>query len=247
MVLYFTGTGNSQYVAEVIAEQLGDELISINNYIKNGIAGDFVSGKPYVLVCPTYAWRVPLLVEDWMKTARFDGCKDLYFVLTCGAGTYGAQTYAKRLCEETGMNFRGFKTVVMPENYIAMFNVPDKEKSARIVAAAMRPIKAAVKSIAAGEDMPEKNPPLGMFMSTIVNWFFYKFTISDKGFHLEKPCVSCGKCVELCPLNNVSLVDGKPVWGGNCTHCMACICGCPAECIEYNKASQKRRRYWFGK
>jgi ferredoxin len=182
-----------------------------------------------------------------MRTARFDGSKDLYFVLTCGAGTYGAQTYAKRLCEETGMNFRGFKTVVMPENYIAMFNVPDQEKSARIVAAAMRPVKAAVKSIAAGEDMPEKNPPLGMFMSTIVNWFFYKFTISDKGFHLEKPCVSCGKCVELCPLNNVSLVDGKPVWGGNCTHCMACICGCPAECIEYNKASQKRRRYWFGK
>ena len=247
MVLYFSGTGNSQYVAEVIAGELGDELISINNYIKNGIAGDFVSGKPYVLVCPTYAWRVPLVVEDWLRGARLDGCKDLYFVLTCGDSTYGAQTYARRLCDEIGMNFRGFKTVVMPENYIAMFPVPDKEKAARIVNAAMRPIKAVVSAVASGEDMPEKNPPLGMFMSTVVNWFFFNFIVKDKGFHLEKDCISCGKCVEMCPLNNISLEGGKPVWHGNCTHCMACICGCPAECIEYKKASQKRRRYWFGR
>ena len=247
MVLYFSGTGNSRYVAEVIAGELGDELISINDYIKNGIAGDFVSGRPYVLVCPTYAWRVPLVVEDWLRGARFDGCKDLYFVLTCGSSTYGAQTYARRLCDETGMNFRGFKTVIMPENYIAMFPVPDREKSARIVNAAMRPVKAAVRAITAGEDMPEKNPHLGMFMSTLVNRFFFKFLVKDKGFHLEKPCTSCGKCAEMCPLNNISLEDGRPVWHGNCTHCMACICSCPLECIEYKKATQKRRKYWFGR
>lgn len=247
MILYFSGTGNSEFVAKTMAEALGDELISINNYMKNGIAGDFVSGRPYVLVCPTYAWRVPLVVEDWLKTARLDGNDDMYFVLTCGAGTFGAQTYAKKLCDRIGMNFRGFKTVIMPENYIAMFNVPDKKKSERIVNAAMRPINAAIKAIERCEDIEEKTPPFSMFMSTIVNWFFYKFTIGDKGFHLEKPCTSCGRCVELCPLNNIRIIDGKPVWGGNCTHCMACICGCPAECIEYKNASQKRRRYWFGR
>jgi len=247
MVLYFSGTGNSEFVAKTIAEGLGDELISINNYMKDGIAGDFVSGKPYVLVCPTYAWRVPLVVEEWMKTARFDGNDDMYFVLTCGDSTYGAQTYAKKLCDKIGMNFRGFKTVVMPENYIAMFNVPDKEESARIVNAAMRPINGAIKAIDRCEDMEEKISAFGMFMSTIVNWVFFTFLVKDKGFHLEKDCISCGKCVEMCPLNNIRLIDGKPVWGGNCTHCMACICSCPAECIEYKNASQKRRRYWFGK
>ena len=247
MVLYFTGTGNSQYVAEVIAEGLGDELISINNYMKDGIAGDFVSGKPYVLVCPTYAWRVPLVVEEWLRTARFDGNDNMYFVLTCGDSTGGAQAFAKKLCDEIGMKYRGLKTVVMPENYIAMFNVPDKEESARIVNAAMRPVKSAVKAIAAGETIEEKIMPFGMLMSTLVNKVFFTFIVKDKGFHLEKDCISCGKCVDLCPLNNVSLVNGKPVWGGNCTHCMACICGCPAECIEYKNASRKRRKYWFGK
>ena len=246
MVLYFTGTGNSRYVAEVIARELDDELISINNYMRAGIAGDFVSGKPYVLVCPTYAWRVPLVVEGWLRTARFDGNNDMYFVLTCGDSTGGAQTFAKKLCDEINMNFRGFKTVVMPENYIALFDVPDKEKAERIVNAAMRPINAAIETIEHGEDMEEKIRPFSMLMSTIVNKIFFRFIVKDKGFHLEKECISCGKCVAMCPLNNVTLADGKPVWGGNCTHCMACICGCPTECIEYKNASQKRRRYWFG-
>ena len=36
MVLYFTGTGNSRYVAERIAQALGDTLCSLNDRIKAG-------------------------------------------------------------------------------------------------------------------------------------------------------------------------------------------------------------------
>lgn len=36
MVLFFTGTGNSRYIAERIAEALGDELLSMNDRIKAG-------------------------------------------------------------------------------------------------------------------------------------------------------------------------------------------------------------------
>ena len=34
MVLYFTGTGNSRYIAERIAEALGDKLLSMNDCVK---------------------------------------------------------------------------------------------------------------------------------------------------------------------------------------------------------------------
>ena len=45
--------------------------------------------------------------------------------------------------------------------------------------------------------------------------------------------------------NNITLQTGKPVWGQNCTHCMACICYCPAEAIEYGKKSLGKPRYHF--
>jgi epoxyqueuosine reductase QueG len=46
-------------------------------------------------------------------------------------------------------------------------------------------------------------------------------------------------------LNNIRLENGKPVWGKNCTHCMACICYCPKEAIEYGKKSKGKPRYHF--
>ena len=47
-------------------------------------------------------------------------------------------------------------------------------------------------------------------------------------------------------MNNVTIKDGKPVWGRNCTHCMACICYCPKDsAIEYGKKSVGQPRYHF--
>jgi len=56
-------------------------------------------------------------------------------------------------------------------------------------------------------------------------------------------CASCGKCAENCPMNGIIMKDGKPVWTGACTHCMACLCGCPAEAIEYGRRSVGKVRY----
>ena len=63
----------------------------------------------------------------------------------------------------------------------------------------------------------------------------------------KKTCIGCGKCVKNCPMNNIRLKDGKPIWGKKCTHCMACICYCPMEAIEYGKKSIGKPRYHFEK
>ena len=34
MILYFTGTGNSRFAAEALADRLDDEVICANDYIK---------------------------------------------------------------------------------------------------------------------------------------------------------------------------------------------------------------------
>lgn len=60
-------------------------------------------------------------------------------------------------------------------------------------------------------------------------------------------CVGCGKCEKLCPLNNVELVDKKPVWHDRCTHCMACIGNCPVNAIQYGDITKDKEPYNFGK
>ena len=74
-----------------------------------------------------------------------------------------------------------------------------------------------------------------------------KLKLTAKAFYATDACVGCGKCVKLCPLNNITLKDQKPVWGDACTHCMACIGNCPKEAIEYGTVSQSKEKYNFEK
>ena len=84
MILYFSGTGNSQWAARRLAEALDDEVVSINCIMKEGTSAPLRSRKPFVFVAPTYAWRLPRVVDRWIRGASFAGSNDAYFVLTWG-------------------------------------------------------------------------------------------------------------------------------------------------------------------
>ena len=64
MVLYFSGTGNSAYIAERIAQALEEEICSLNQKIKEHRLFAGPTQKRMIFVLPTYAWRIPKVVEE---------------------------------------------------------------------------------------------------------------------------------------------------------------------------------------
>ena len=86
MVVYFTGTGNSRYCARLLARQLEDGLMDSFHFIRDGIAAELVSEKPWVFVSPTYAWRLHRVFEAFLRSGFFSGSREAYFVMTCGSG-----------------------------------------------------------------------------------------------------------------------------------------------------------------
>ncbi len=245
MILYFTGTGNSRHVARILAKDLDDELVDVTPFLKENKTGDFTSEKPYVVVTPTYGSYIPLILEKFIKESSFSGAGDIYFILTCGASA-SKPGVAKRvlpLCEKKSLRFRGIEQVVMPENYITLFFAPCEETAKKIIEKAEEELPSIAEKIKMGEPLQVK----GRFTMTtyVTNPLFYKIFVKDKPFYATDACVSCGNCVTVCPLNNVTLENGKPVWHGNCTQCMACICRCPAQAIEYGKRTKGKRRYYL--
>jgi ferredoxin len=244
MILYFTGTGNSSYTAEMIQSITGDEIVSMNDQIKEGRSNVLQSENPFVFVCPTYAWRIPKIIEEYIRKTEFRGAKDVYFVLTCGAETGDAIHYVRKLCKEKGFNLKGFSAVVMPDNYIVMYNTTEDEQARQIIEMAKGKIITVAEAIKTKSKLEEQEKSIiNRVKSGIINTMFYSFYVSAKGFFATEQCSGCGRCVKLCPLNNIQLVDGKPKWGNNCTHCMACISRCPKESIEYKKNTKGRNRY----
>lgn len=245
MVLFFSGTGNSTYIAKRTAEELGDTLFDINDAVKNAKTDEVTSdGGRLVFVTPTYAWRIPIVVRDWISHTVFAGKNKVWFIMDCGGEIGNAAKYNKELCENKDFEYMGTAQIVMPENYIAMFNAPDNGEAAKIIARAKPDIDKCIAAIKNGERfaVPRCNV-YDRFMSGAVNGLFYSMFVKADAFQADSRCVGCGKCVEVCPLNNITLVDGKPKWCKNCTHCMACICRCPTEAIEYGKKSIGKPRY----
>ena len=246
MVLYFTGTGNSKYVAQRIAEGLGDTLLCMNDRIRAGDTSPVETGRRLVIVTPTYAWRIPRLVRDWLRSTELRGAERIWFVMTCGSEIGNAGKYNRALCGEKGLTCMGTAQIVMPENYIAMFNAPQSDKAREIVAKAEPDIDRAIAAIRESRAFaPTRRNLYDRFMSGPVNPVFYACVVKAKAFAVSDACVGCGRCARRCPTNSITLRGGKPVWGKGCTHCMACICYCPAEAIEYGKKSLGKPRYHF--
>ena len=246
MILYFSGTGNSRYAAQRMAEALGEPLLCLNDRIKAGDTAPIETGPRLILVTPTYAWRIPRIVEDWLLRTELVGARQAWFVMTCGSEIGSAAKYNRALCQARGIGYMGTAQLIMPENYIAMFNAPQPEEARQIVARAQPDIDRAIAAVRDGNAFPPPRDNLyDRLMSGPVNPVFYACIVKAKAFTVSDACTGCGQCARRCPTNSITIRDGRPVWGQGCTHCMACICYCPAEAIEYGKKSLGKPRYHF--
>ena len=66
MIIYFSATGNSQYVSKKIAKEINEKTYSIienKNTRKYHVEKDETLG----VVIPTYFWGLPTIVEEYLS------------------------------------------------------------------------------------------------------------------------------------------------------------------------------------
>lgn len=245
MILYFSGTGNSRYLAHFLAKEIDDEVVSINDYLKYQKKAIFYSEKPYVFVTPTYAWQMPEVIKEWIERASFSGNKKAYAILSCGDSVGQADYFVKRLFQKkTQLQFMGLQAVVMPENYIILFQATKPKKAIELIQEATHTMKSIAPYILEERPFPLLQHYFGSLMqSTVINYSFRHVIVNDKGFYASDQCVSCRICQQVCAFNNIDIVQERPVWKGHCQHCMACISFCPVNAIEYKNLTKNKERY----
>lgn len=244
MIYYYSGTGNSAYVARKLADKLGVDAVNLGERIKNGVM-DAIHDDTVILVTPTYCWRVPRIVEDYWHQIEVEG-KTLYLVMTCGSGIGGAPVYEEKMAREKNLVYGGTFEVIMPENYIAMFDAPKAAEARGIIAEADKTIERIADTIEK-KKAGQKNAGLLGRLLTAINGAYYALFVKARPFYAKDNCIGCGECERRCILANVKLTASRPVWYDRCTHCMACMNYCPVEAIEYGKKSAGKFRYTLEK
>lgn len=249
MILFFSGCGNSRFVAEQIAALTDDRCVDLFGGSEQEPV-TLSEGEPLGVVCPIYAWAVPRVVVGRLRQLTFNVVPEYcYLACTCGDSLGRAPERFASDMKRIGLHLDAAFGFVMPETYINLpgfgLDNPDAEaKKIDAVRARLPQVAQQIKERSRVVDVVRG--PLPRLMSRVVNPLFYAIFITDRKFHTTDRCIDCGLCAERCPLHNITMQDGHPQWMGHCTNCMACYHHCPKNAIHFGKATVGKGQYYFG-
>lgn len=249
MIFYFSGTGNSLYVAKEIAEKNKEELISIATILKDSKnIYEFTLKENEVIgfIYPIYAWAPPKQVLEFVEKLKLNNYKDNYIftVATCGENIGKTIEVLSKTLSKKNLQLNSGFSIKMPNNYIILGDVDSKEVEKKKLLEAesiIAEINDTIKSKANGVFKVEKGFMPGL-LTNVINPLFSKGAAETKKFYSNDKCTGCGICEKVCNCSNIN-VQGRPTWGSNCTQCLACIHLCPTSAIQYGKGTIKKGRY----
>ncbi len=121
MVFYFTGTGNSLYIAKQI-EETPISIPQIAHRKKQEYFADSIG-----IVAPVYGHEVPAMVKDFLKNAVFH-TDYFYMILTYGNRHGGAAELAKQLCDACGIAVNYINVIMMADNWLPSFDMNEQRE-----------------------------------------------------------------------------------------------------------------------
>lgn len=236
MIFYFSATGNNKYLAERIASATGDELVSITECVKSGRYGFAAQqGETVGFVTPTYFWGLPSIVRDFLEKLTLS-CEEnsyVYHVLTFGSSTGSAHRDTAKLLAAKRLSLQGRFAVRMVDTWTPMFDCSDAEKNRRGTEAAEPEIDKVIEQIQA-KAVGDFNRHKGFALISAIVQKEYEVKRATKYFSVQGSCIGCGLCARQCPMEAITIKDGKPVWvKEKCTLCLGCLHRCPKFAIQY--------------
>ncbi len=239
MIYYFSGTGNSRWVANQIARHISDRSISISDMFKNReMPSEIKNGEILGIVFPSHIGLPPKIVKDFVSKIKIDKNAFVFAVCTCGDEVgYTLKALKKHIHIDSGYS------VIMPNNHITMVDsdsdelIEEKINNAKIkILNICENIKTKKREIQCDKGI------IPMIKSYIIAPII-TFQFNDKKFYSDNSCIGCRLCENICPIQNIKVINGSPVWQNNCIHCMACIHHCPKKSIQYGKSTKNKKRF----
>ena len=192
-------------------------------------------------VFPVYMGLVPGIVKDFLQS--FPVKKDIYYFSVVTYYMYKgiAMSEVRNIFKNKGIKLNYVNSLPTVGNCLMEYEVSENKR---------KPIleKADNKINIIASDIKNSAQCKKRFCYSILSKWIHKglfnifFKEAHKKFAVDDTCISCGKCVKVCPVGNISITDKKPAWEDNCKACHACVHWCPKNAIHIGK-SKGRLQY----
>ena len=240
MIFYFTGTGNSLYAAQKLADE-GEQIVSIVEALRSKTFHyTLKEGEKLGFVFPVYFYTVSDPVLELVRHLTVENARFVYAVIPCGASIGAAGGFLKSELKKRGLELQRLDALVVPDGALIFYDIDSPEKMEKQLDAATKELASIKRAI----DRREGNRITGSPIAGKIGLGAYHACMSTKAFYADEKCVGCGKCASICPSGAIEMVGGRPAWTkSKCLKCCGCINRCPVSAIQYGRKTASRGRY----
>ena len=233
--IYFSGTGNSKYAAELFCKTYDNESRSYS--IEDTEALPAITDADLIIIAyPVQFSTVPKIMRDYITDhSELWMNKKVFIIATMGLFSGDGSGMLGRLLQCYGAKVIGGLHLKMPDS-IADEKALKRplEKNKELVKEAEHKIKESVKRLKAGNPTQEGIGILYRMAGFFGQRAYFGHKTKEYSSKLKidtDKCVGCGMCEKLCPMSNISIKELKAVSDNRCTMCYRCINKCPKQAI----------------
>lgn len=252
IIYYFTGTGNSLFAAKKIAAKTQAPLVTATSAIREDIID--IEADCVGFVFPVQDFKPPKIIRELIEKLR--SLEGKYVFALCTAGLTPGKTLKvfEKLIEKQGGKLSAGFALLMPHNGIGsgLFSLSEHEKMLMAATEKLEKISGYIAERKTGTV-----ETTGLFSALVLSGMCFKMVPilfrlfaqvlkhgwESLGFHADDSCSGCGICEKICPVRNIILSSGKPVWSDYCVGCFACVHWCPSASIQLGTADMSIRLY----
>ncbi|MGD9049036.1 MAG: EFR1 family ferrodoxin [Anaerolineae bacterium] len=262
LLIYFSGTGNTDYVARYLAHKIGAGPFEIDLRSIEWQPAEVLTGFDLlVLGFPVYAADSPEFVQAYLR--RLPPGEGRGAFVFCTKGAYAGRAVQRNLqrLADRGYVPLGGGSVIMPgsdglsmvgkDSWLARKalekdydRLEDADRLADVLAATLRDLHNGRPVEALRESLPRR--PVGALSDGV--WAaVYR---ASEGYcrdrlHADQRCEGCNLCLRVCPVDNIDMQDSRPHFADSCILCLRCLHACPQEAIQIARFTTDKFR-WRG-
>jgi flavodoxin/ferredoxin len=246
-IFYFSGTGNTWWAAQRLAEELEKYKFQTSTHsieqVSQEKANDLIGQADLVgLGYPIYGSDAPLIMQDFISALpQNKQPKPMLVFVTQAAWSGNGAYFIRPLVEAKGYRIDWAVHFNMPNNIsldlgfflnaiLGLFRAKPANALKRIKELACRVVE---------------NQPWIMGRSPFFSLGWIQRIPFRRGIHQwqsnayqvdDGKCNACGRCERICPVGNITLIDGLPQFDDRCNLCLRCFNFCPQLAIlAFNK------------
>ena len=240
-IYYFSGTGNSLYIAEEMQKKLGDsKLIPIVSLLKDDIIE--THGETVGFVFPLHGMTVPIPVKKFIYKVNLKSSQYSFAIATRGGTKCFAFHKIDKMLKGKGRCLDSYFYLNMLSNdpKFEVYDVPTAEIIEKMEPGIQNQLDLIKEIIMKMEKCRKVDSefiaPSGFVLERLVLFGMFiaeHFRLKDY-FYSDKKCNGCGTCAKVCPSQKIKIVDGKPIWENKiqCYMCYGCLNYCPQQSVQ---------------